>query len=108
LIPPKSRLSGPWNKPSVKLRKGTDIPGCRRRCGQDAAARLTRILVRPELGALAGALIFGLVQAGIFLDEPTSALGVKQASMVPLYVARAEGLGVVFITRIRSATASSS
>jgi simple sugar transport system ATP-binding protein len=36
----------------------------------------------------------------LILDEPTSALGVKQASMVLRYVAqaRARGLGVIFIT----------
>jgi simple sugar transport system ATP-binding protein len=36
----------------------------------------------------------------LVLDEPTSALGVKQASVVLRYVAqaRARGLGVVFIT----------
>ena len=36
----------------------------------------------------------------LILDEPTSALGVKQASVVLRYVAqaRAKGLGVIFIT----------
>jgi len=36
----------------------------------------------------------------LILDEPTSALGVKQASVVLRYVAqaRARGLGVIFIT----------
>jgi simple sugar transport system ATP-binding protein len=36
----------------------------------------------------------------VILDEPTSALGVKQAGVVLKYIARARdnGLGVVFIT----------
>ncbi|MFP3422428.1 ATP-binding cassette domain-containing protein, partial [Bacillus sp. SIMBA_161] len=36
----------------------------------------------------------------LILDEPTSALGVKQASMVLRYIAQAKarGLGVIFIT----------
>ena len=48
--------------------------------------------------AIARAVYFGA--RVLILDEPTSALGVKQASMVLLYVeqARARGLGVIFIT----------
>jgi len=48
--------------------------------------------------AIARAVYFGA--RVLILDEPTSALGVKQASMVLRYVAqaRAAGLGVVFIT----------
>jgi len=48
--------------------------------------------------AIARAVYFGA--RVLILDEPTSALGVKQASMVLLYVeqARARGLGVLFIT----------
>src|SRR3954451_17948811 len=48
--------------------------------------------------AIARAVYFGA--RILILDEPTSALGVKQASMVLRYVARAraDGLGVVFIT----------
>jgi simple sugar transport system ATP-binding protein len=48
--------------------------------------------------AIARACYFGA--RVLILDEPTSALGVKQASMVLRYVARAraDGLGVVFIT----------
>ena len=48
--------------------------------------------------AIARAVHFGA--RVLILDEPTSALGVKQASVVLRYVAqaRARGLGVVFIT----------
>jgi simple sugar transport system ATP-binding protein len=48
--------------------------------------------------AIARAVYFGA--RVLILDEPTSALGVKQASMVLRYVAQARGagLGVVFIT----------
>jgi simple sugar transport system ATP-binding protein len=48
--------------------------------------------------AIARAMHFGA--RVLILDEPTSALGVKQASMVLLYVAqaRARGLGVILIT----------
>jgi simple sugar transport system ATP-binding protein len=48
--------------------------------------------------AIARAVYFGAKV--LILDEPTSALGVKQASMVLKYVAqaRARGLGVIFIT----------
>jgi simple sugar transport system ATP-binding protein len=48
--------------------------------------------------AIARAVYFGA--RVLILDEPTSALGVKQASMVLRYIARAraDGLGVVFIT----------
>lgn len=48
--------------------------------------------------AIARAVYFGA--RVLILDEPTSALGVKQASLVLRYVAqaRASGLGVVFIT----------
>jgi simple sugar transport system ATP-binding protein len=48
--------------------------------------------------AIARAVYFGAKV--LILDEPTSALGVKQASVVLKYVAqaRARGLGVVFIT----------
>lgn len=48
--------------------------------------------------AIARAVHFGAKV--IILDEPTSALGVKQAGMVLKYIARArnKGLGVVFIT----------
>jgi simple sugar transport system ATP-binding protein len=48
--------------------------------------------------AIARAVYFGARL--LVLDEPTSALGVKQASVVLRYVAqaRARGLGVVFIT----------
>src|SRR4029078_7050712 len=47
--------------------------------------------------AIARAVYFGA--RVLILDEPTSALGVKQAAMVLRYVARAraDGLGVVFI-----------
>ena len=48
--------------------------------------------------AIARAVYFGAKV--LILDEPTSALGVKQASMVLRYVAQAKskGLGVIFIT----------
>ena len=48
--------------------------------------------------AIARAVYFGA--KAIILDEPTSALGVKQASIVLTYIAKARdrGLGVVFIT----------
>jgi simple sugar transport system ATP-binding protein len=48
--------------------------------------------------AIARAVYFGAKV--LILDEPTSALGVKQASVVLRYVAqaRARGLGVIFIT----------
>ncbi|MBC7724209.1 MAG: sugar ABC transporter ATP-binding protein [Burkholderiaceae bacterium] len=48
--------------------------------------------------AIARAVYFGA--KAVILDEPTSALGVKQAGVVLRYVARArdQGLGVVFIT----------
>ena len=48
--------------------------------------------------AIARAVHFGAKV--LILDEPTSALGVKQASMVLRYIvqARARGLGVIFIT----------
>ncbi|CAB4631736.1 unannotated protein [freshwater metagenome] len=48
--------------------------------------------------AIARAVYFGA--KAIILDEPTSALGVKQASVVLKYIAKARdsGLGVVFIT----------
>jgi simple sugar transport system ATP-binding protein len=48
--------------------------------------------------AIARAVYFGA--RVLILDEPTSALGVKQASIVLRYVAqaRAEGLAVIFIT----------
>jgi simple sugar transport system ATP-binding protein len=48
--------------------------------------------------AIARAIYFGA--RVLILDEPTSALGVKQASVVLRYVAqaRARGLGVIFIT----------
>ena len=48
--------------------------------------------------AIARAVYFGA--RVLILDEPTSALGVKQASMVLRYInqARARGIGVVFIT----------
>ena len=48
--------------------------------------------------AIARAVYFGA--KALILDEPTSALGVKQASVVLKYVAqaRARGLGVIFIT----------
>src|SRR5688572_14038644 len=48
--------------------------------------------------AIARAVHFGA--RVLILDEPTSALGVKQASVVLRYVAqaRARGLGVIFIT----------
>jgi simple sugar transport system ATP-binding protein len=48
--------------------------------------------------AIARAVHFGA--RVLILDEPTSALGVKQASMVLRYIAkaRADGLGVIFIT----------
>jgi simple sugar transport system ATP-binding protein len=48
--------------------------------------------------AIARAVYFGA--RVLILDEPTSALGVKQASMVLRYIARAraDGLGVIFIT----------
>ena len=48
--------------------------------------------------AIARAVYFGA--RVLILDEPTSALGVKQASIVLRYVAqaRASGLGVIFIT----------
>jgi simple sugar transport system ATP-binding protein len=48
--------------------------------------------------AIARAVYFGA--RVLILDEPTSALGVSQASMVLRYVAqaRARGLGVIFIT----------
>ncbi|WP_200343215.1 ATP-binding cassette domain-containing protein [Rhodovibrio sodomensis] len=48
--------------------------------------------------AIARAVYFGAKV--LILDEPTSALGVSQASMVLRYVARAKaaGLGVIFIT----------
>jgi len=48
--------------------------------------------------AIARAVYFGAKV--LILDEPTSALGVKQASMVLRYIAqaRARGLGVIFIT----------
>ena len=48
--------------------------------------------------AIARAVFFGAKV--LILDEPTSALGVKQASMVLRYVAQArgKGLGVIFIT----------
>ena len=48
--------------------------------------------------AIARAVYFGA--RVLILDEPTSALGVKQASMVLRYVAqaRADGLAVILIT----------
>jgi simple sugar transport system ATP-binding protein len=48
--------------------------------------------------AIARAVYFGA--KAIILDEPTSALGVKQAGVVLKYIAKARdrGLGVVFIT----------
>ena len=48
--------------------------------------------------AIARAIYFGAKV--LILDEPTSALGVKQASVVLRYIAqaRARGLGVIFIT----------
>jgi simple sugar transport system ATP-binding protein len=48
--------------------------------------------------AIARAVYFGAKV--LILDEPTSALGVKQSAMVLRYVAqtRAQGIGVVFIT----------
>ena len=48
--------------------------------------------------AIARAVYFGAKV--LILDEPTSALGVKQASVVLRYVAqaRARGIGVIFIT----------
>jgi simple sugar transport system ATP-binding protein len=48
--------------------------------------------------AIARAVYFGA--KAIILDEPTSALGVKQAGVVLKYIARARdnGLGVIFIT----------
>jgi simple sugar transport system ATP-binding protein len=48
--------------------------------------------------AIARAVYFGA--RVLILDEPTSALGVKQAGVVLRYIARARdrGLGVVFIT----------
>jgi simple sugar transport system ATP-binding protein len=48
--------------------------------------------------AIARAVYFGAKV--VILDEPTSALGVKQAAIVLKYIARArdQGLGVVFIT----------
>jgi simple sugar transport system ATP-binding protein len=48
--------------------------------------------------AIARAVYFGAKV--LILDEPTSALGVKQASMVLRYIAQAKarGLGVIFIT----------
>jgi simple sugar transport system ATP-binding protein len=48
--------------------------------------------------AIARAVYFGAKV--LILDEPTSALGVRQASMVLKYIAQARtrGLGVVFIT----------
>ena len=48
--------------------------------------------------AIARAVHFGAKV--VILDEPTSALGVKQAGVVLSYIARARdrGLGVVFIT----------
>jgi len=48
--------------------------------------------------AIARAVYFGA--KAIILDEPTSALGVKQAGVVLKYIARARdrGMGVVFIT----------
>src|SRR3546814_5247496 len=48
--------------------------------------------------AIARAVYFGAKI--LILDEPTSALGVSQASMVLRYIAqaRARGLGVIFIT----------
>ena len=48
--------------------------------------------------AIARAIYFGAKV--LILDEPTSALGVKQAGVVLRYIvqARARGLGVIFIT----------
>ena len=48
--------------------------------------------------AIARAVYFGAKV--LILDEPTSALGVKQASIVLRYIARTreQGLGVIFIT----------
>jgi len=48
--------------------------------------------------AIARAIYFGA--RVVILDEPTSALGVKQAGVVLRYVAQARdhGLGVVFVT----------
>lgn len=48
--------------------------------------------------AIARAVYFGA--KAIILDEPTSALGVKQAGVVLKYIARArdKGMGVIFIT----------
>ena len=48
--------------------------------------------------AIARAVYFGAKV--LILDEPTSALGVKQASMVLRYIAqaRARNLGVIFVT----------
>jgi simple sugar transport system ATP-binding protein len=49
--------------------------------------------------AIARAVYFGAKV--LILDEPTSALGVKQAAVVLRYIAqtRDQGIGVIFITR---------
>jgi simple sugar transport system ATP-binding protein len=59
---------------------------------------LSRKLMSNRGVAIARAVYFGA--RVLILDEPTSALGVKQASVVLRYVAqaRARGLGVIFIT----------
>jgi hypothetical protein len=68
-------------------------------------SRLTRLMQRPGLGALMGVVAIFLVFGGfdarvLILDEPTSALGVRQSGIVLKYIvqAREMGKGVIFIT----------
>lgn len=59
-----------------------------------------------QMGAIARAVYFGAKV--LILDEPTSALGVRQTSTVLKYISmvRGKGLGVVFITHnVRHAAA---